>query len=199
MASSTETSNRSRCPSCDTESITSSQSEYDVEHFGSVLITASACQKCGYRHTDVMSLTTGEPVAVSAKISTLDDLKMRVIKSGTATVSIPEIGATITPGPYSEGFITNVEGILDRIKDALTFMLTSTTGKRLAKGKKMLKQLEMMKEKPRKFTLIIKDPFGNSALVSPDPTKIQRRTLTEQELMKTKYGQHVIDNRTIRD
>jgi zinc finger protein len=197
LASLKETNNMLRCPSCDAESIVSSQSEYKVEHFGSVLIIVSTCQKCGYRHTDVMTLTTREPTALSAKITTVDDLNIRVIKSGTATVSIPEFGATITPGPYSEGFITNVEGILERIEDALTFMLTSTTGKRLAKGEKMLKQLEMMKEKPRKFTLVIKDPFGNSALVSPDSTKVQKRRLTEQELLKTKYGQYVVDHRTI--
>jgi zinc finger protein len=198
LASPLETKNILRCPSCDAESIESSQSEYEVEHFGSVLITVSSCQKCGYRHTDVMTLTAREPIALSTKITTVDDLNIRVIKSGTATINIPEFGATITPGPYSEGFITNVEGILERIEDALTFMLTTAIGKRLARGERMLKQLEMMKEKTRKFTLVIKDPFGNSALVSPDPAKIRRRRLTERELTKIKYGQHPVSQKTVR-
>ena len=192
-----ESSNMHRCPSCDAESIVSSQSEYEVDHFGSVLITVSSCQKCGYKHTDVTTLTAREPTALSAKITNVDDLNIRVIKSGTATVSIPEFGATITPGPYSEGFITNVEGILDRIKDALTFMLASATGKRLARGQRMLKQLEMSKEKPKKFTLVIKDPYGNSALVSPDSSKVQKRRLTEQELLKIKYGPYVVEHKII--
>lgn len=192
-----ESSNMDRCPSCDAESIVSSQSEYEVDHFGSVLITVSSCQKCGYKHTDVTTLTAREPTALSAKITNVEDLNIRVIKSGTATVSIPEFGATITPGPYSEGFITNVEGILDRIKDALTFMLASATGKRLARGQRMLKQLEMSKEKPKKFTLVIKDPYGNSALVSPDSSKVQKRRLTEQELLKIKYGPYVVEHKII--
>ena len=193
-----ESSNMHRCPSCDDESIVSSQSEYEVDHFGSVLINVSSCQKCGYKHTDVTTLTAREPTALSAKITNVDDLNIRVIKSGTATVSIPEFGATITPGPYSEGFITNVEGILDRIKDALTFMLASATGKRLARGQRMLKELEMIREEPKEFTLVIKDPLGNSALVSPDPAKVQKRRLTDQELVRIKYGQYAVEHKTIR-
>jgi len=42
---------------------------------------------------------------------------MMVIKSGTTTIRIPEFGAKITPGPYSEGFITNVEGVLSKVED----------------------------------------------------------------------------------
>lgn len=193
-----ESTNMHRCPSCDAECIVSSQSEYEVEHFGSVLITVSSCQKCGYKHTDVTTLTAREPTALSAKITNVNDLNIRVIKSGTATVSVPEFGATITPGPYSEGFITNVEGMLDRIKDALTFMLASATGRKLARGQRMLKQLEMIREEPKEFTLVIKDPLGNSALVSPDPAKVQKRRLTDQELLKIKYGQYAVEHKTIR-
>ena len=176
-----------RCPSCDTESMLTSQTEYEVEHFGSVLMSVVTCQKCGYRHTDVMTLTEREPIALTAKISSVEDLNMHVIKSGTATVSIPEFGATITPGPYSEGYISNVEGILDRIQDALTMMLSTATGKRLAKGEKMLKQFRLAKEKPR-FTLTLKDPFGNSAIVSSNPQKVKKRRLTKRELLTVKYG-----------
>ncbi|MGA8903627.1 MAG: ZPR1 zinc finger domain-containing protein [Candidatus Bathyarchaeia archaeon] len=176
-----------RCPSCDTESMLTSQTEYEVEHFGSVLMSVITCQKCGYRHTDVMTLTEREPIALAAKISSVEDLNMHVIKSGTATVSIPEFGATITPGPYSEGYISNVEGILDRIQDALTMMLSTATGKRLARGEKMLKQFRLAKEKPR-FTLTLKDPFGNSAIVSSNPQKVKKRRLTKRELLTVKYG-----------
>lgn len=176
-----------RCPSCDTESMLTSQTEYEVEHFGSVLMSVVTCQKCGYRHTDVMTLTEREPVALTAKISSVEDLNMHVIKSGTATVSIPEFGATITPGPYSEGYISNVEGILDRIQDALTMMLSTATEKRLARGEKMLKQFRLAREKPH-FTLTLKDPLGNSAIVSPNPQKVKKRRLTKRELLTVKYG-----------
>ena len=115
---------------------------------------------------------------------------MRVIKSATATVSIPEFGAAITPGPYSEGYISNVEGVLERIEDALMFMLGSVKGKKLAKGERILKRIEMAKRSKPSFTLVLKDPLGNSALVSSQPGKIRKRKLARGELRKLKFGHY---------
>jgi zinc finger protein len=169
-----------------------SQTEYEVEHFGAVLLSVAACQRCGYRHSDVIALTNREAIALTAKISCLDDLNMRVIKSGTATVSIPEFGATITPGPYSEGYISNVEGLLAKIEDALTFMLSTAKGKRLKKGERMLKKMQIARDSKPRFTLIIKDPLGNSAIVCPYPRKIRKRRLAKRELQAMKFGQYAV-------
>ena len=179
-----------RCPSCDNESMATSQTEYQVEHFGAVLLTVATCQRCGYRHTDVMNLSNRQPLALKAKINSPEDLNIRVIKSGTATVSIPEFKATITPGPYSEGYISNVEGILLKIEDALTFMLSTAKGERLRKGETMLKKIRKARDSRPKFTLIIKDPLGNSAIISPNPAKVKRRDLTYRELKGIKFGQY---------
>lgn len=181
-----------RCPSCDAESMVTSQTEYEVEHFGSVLLSVVSCPQCSYKHTDVITLTEQQPIILTAKINSIEDLKMRVIKSGTATVKIPEFKATITPGPYSEGYISNVEGILDRVEDALTFMLTAAKGKRLDKGEKMLKQIRAAKDSKPHFTLVVKDPFGNSAIVSTNARKVRKRRLTKRELLNVKYGQFAL-------
>jgi zinc finger protein ZPR1 len=181
-----------RCPGCDNNSVVTSQTEYEVEHFGAVLLSVAICQRCGYRHSDATAFTSREAVALTAKISSLDDLNMRVIKSGTATISIPEFGATITPGPHSEGYISNVEGVLAKIEDALTFMLSTAKGKRLKKGERMLKEMRMARDSKPRFTLIIKDPLGNSAIVSPNPRKIQKRRLTNRELRAIKFGQYAV-------
>lgn len=175
-----------------------SQTEYQVEHFGSVLLSTATCHKCGYRHTDVITLTEREPVALTAHIRSIEDLKMRVIKSGTATVSVPEFGATITPGAYSDGYISNVEGILEKIEDALTFMLTAAKGRRLAKGEKMLKKIRAARDSNPRFTLVIKDPFGNSAIVPPDGQEIKRRRLTKRELLRVKCGEFSLTDRDMR-
>jgi zinc finger protein len=176
----------------------SSQTEYGVEHFGAVLMSVMLCERCGYRHTDVMTLTNREPIAVTARITSVEDLNMRVIKSGTATVNIPEFGATITPGPYSEGYISNVEGLLSKIEDALTFMLTTAKGNRLRKGEMILKKMRMARDSKPKFTLILKDPFGNSAIVPESPEKVKKRKLTKRELLSVKYGQYAVAQDAIR-
>ena len=181
-----------QCPNCDNTSMLMSQTQYEVEHFGAVLLSLAVCQRCGCKHSDVITLTNREATALTAKIDSLDDLNMRVIKSGTATISIPEFGATITPGPYSEGYISNVEGLLGKIEDALTFMLSTAKGKRLKKGERMLKKMRMARDSRPRFTLIIKDPLGNSAIVSTNPRKIRKRRLTNRELRNVKFGQYAI-------
>jgi zinc finger protein len=166
-----------------------SQTEYEVEHFGAVLISVTKCGRCGYRHDDVITLTNREPVELRAKINSIEDLNLRVIKSGTATVSIPEFGATITPGQYSEGYISNVEGILGKIEDALTFMLNTAKGQRLKKGEAMRAKMRAARDLKPKFTLVIKDPLGNSAIVSSNPKKVRKRNLTRGQLQKIKFGE----------
>ena len=181
-----------RCPSCDNQSMVTSQTEYEVEHFGAVLLTVAMCHRCGYRHGDVMSLSNRQPLSLTARITSLEDLNIRVIKSGTATVSIPEFRATITPGAYSEGYISNVEGILSKIEDALIFMLSTAKGQRLKKGEMMLNKIRSARDSKPRFTLLIKDPLGNSAIVSSNPEKIKRRNLTRRELQKIKFGQYAV-------
>jgi zinc finger protein len=141
-------------------------------------------------------LTAKEPVALSVKIGSIEDLNIRVIKSGTATVCIPEFGATITPGPYSEGYISNVEGVLGKIEHALTFMLSSAKGKKLLRGERMLKKIGTAREHRPNFTFVLKDPFGNSALVSSKTGKVKKRTLTKNELLKIRFGEHALIQRT---
>jgi len=189
MASVMDANLAQQCPACDGQSMVTSQTEYEVEHFGAVLLSVSRCGQCGYRHDDVVTLTNREPIELRAKINSIEDLNLRVIKSGTATVSIPEFGATITPGQYSEGYISNVEGILGKIEDALTFMLNTAKGQRLKKGKAMLGEIRAARDSKPRFTLVIKDPLGNSAIVSSNPKKVRKRNLTRRQLQKSKFGE----------
>jgi len=180
-----------RCPACDSQSMVTSQTEYEVEHFGSVLLSVSRCGRCGYRHDDVLTLTNREPVELRTEVKSMEDLNLRVIKSGTATVSIPEFKATITPGSYSEGYISNVEGILGKIEDALTFMLSTAKGERLKKGEALLRKMRAARDSKPRFTLVIKDPLGNSAIVSSNPEKVKKRKLTLRELRNVKFAEYV--------
>ena len=179
-----------RCPACDGQSFVMSQTQYEVEHFGAVLLCVSRCGRCGYRRDDVITLTNREAVELRAKISSIEDLNPRVIKSGTATVTIPEFDATITPGPYSEGYISNVEGILAKIEDALTFMLGTAKGRHLKRGEAMLRRMREARDAKPRFTLVIQDPMGNSAIVSTDPKKVRKRNLTRRELQNVKFGEY---------
>jgi zinc finger protein len=181
------------CPCCDSENMIINQTEYNVDHFGSVLLNITKCPKCGYRHTDVLPLERHEPTLIQARIDSIADLDIKVIKSSTATVKIPEFGAAITPGPNSEGFITNVEGVLAKVEDALTFMLSSAEPERVKDGENLLKQIRKARESEPRFTIMIEDPLGNSGLVSSETSKVEKRKLTTEELKEIRFGQYALD------
>ena len=194
MASSETSIPGVRCPSCDSEDTITNQTEYNVEHFGAVLFNITRCPKCGYRHTDVLSLEKREPTLIRAKINSLADLDIKIIKSGTATINIPEFGATIAPGPNSEGFISNIEGVLAKVEDALTFMLSSADAEHVKIGEKILREIRKARESNPHLTISLEDPLGNSGLVVSDSSKIERRRLTKDELREIRFGQYASDS-----
>jgi len=178
-----------KCPSCN-ENTHVVQATQNVQNFGEVLITAIKCDKCGYRFTDVMSTEFNDAVEFKALIEKEDDLSIKVIKSSSGTIEIPEMGIEIEPGPASDGYITNVEGLIVRIEEAFSVIINSSKGKQKEKAEKKLNELIEAKNGRKKFTLIIKDPYGNSALVGRNAEK---RMLSEAEAKKLIGGIAVIE------
>jgi len=163
--------------------------EYDVENFGPVLMSVTTRRSCGFRHTSVFSLKSHEPTATSLNVRSHDDLKIRVIRGGTATVLVPELGVSIEPSLNSGGFVSNVDGVLARTEDALRFLARSLKGRKEHRANLVLRKIERAKEGRLRFTLVLKDPFGNSAIVS---RKAKRRRMGERELRRLKFGARAI-------
>ena len=93
-------------------------------------------------------------------------MKVRVVKGSEATVKIPHI-TTITPGPASQGFVTNIEGILNRVKYQIeTARDTAEDNSDKKKAKNLLKKLMKIMWGQEKQKIIIEDPSGNSAVIS---------------------------------
>ena len=119
----------------------------------------------------------------------LADLNIRVVRSSTATVRIPELGVCIEPGPMAEGFISNVEGLLERVEGVVRGLLNSEEDPaERAKYERFLRRLREAREGRTKFTLILEDPLGNSAIISEKEGKVRRRRLTEREVRRLKTG-----------
>ena len=93
-------------------------------------------------------------------------MKVRLVKSAEATVKIPHI-TTITPGPASQGFVTNIEGVLNRVKYQIeTARDTAEDDADKKKAKNLLKKLMKIMWGQEKQKIIIEDPSGNSAIIS---------------------------------
>ena len=169
-----------KCPVCSVQGLTEEETKHDVDYFGPVLLTTIVCANCGFKHSDVICLNVQEPSSISASIEDMEDLKMSVVRSGNATIRIPELGVLITPGPIAEGFISNVEGVLERVEQVTRMLLHDP--KKRERAERFLQRIKEARDGRLKFTLVIKDPLGNSAIIAKDERKIKRRKLTKREI-----------------
>ncbi len=164
---------REKCPVCGKDTLETSFKEENVEHFGKMLIMTTYCSSCGYRHSDVIMLEQRDPIKITFIASGADDLNVRVIRSSYASIRIPEIGVSIDPVTSGESFVSNVEGVLTRIINILSQLLRDTDEKNKEEIIERLKKIGRMRNGLEKFTIIIEDPSGNSAIVS-ERAKIER-------------------------
>jgi len=171
-----------KCPVCGVQSLTEQETKYDVGYFGPVLLTTIVCANCSFKHSDVICLNVQEPSSISASIEDSEDLKMSVVRSSNAIIQIPELGVLITPGPTAEGFISNVEGVLERVEQVTRMLVRDP--KRRDRAERFLQRIKEARDGRIKFTLIIKDPLGNSAIIAKDKRKVKRRKLTKREIEK---------------
>lgn len=165
----------------------------DIPYFGEAMIIAGVCS-CGYRHSDTILLGQKEPARYTLEVTDIDDLDARVIRSCSGTVHVPELGVDIEPGPASESYVSNIEGVLDRIRGIVEFATTSArqaeADDSTHRGEEILRNLDLALCGQFKLTVVIEDPLGNSAIVSE---KAVKSALTEEEIANLNTGMIVID------
>lgn len=159
------------CHLCGKKSLTLREEEVDVPHFGRVFIFSMQCDACGFRKADLEPAEPKDPATYTIEVSSEDDMNIKVVKSGEATLKIPRI-ITIEPGPASEGYITNIEGVIERVKKVIQAAAESEEDKDAKKKvKNMIKKLNRTQFGQEKLKIIISDPTGNSAIISDKAQK----------------------------
>lgn len=172
-----------QCPICGKNTLRITDYLYDVPHIGKVIISHGECSSCGYRFTDVRLYESRSPGKIIMPVEGPDDLNALVVKSSSASVLIPELGLSMTPGPASEGFITTVEGILERFLEALHAACSEPDANKEA-CRRAEEEIEAAKRGKRSFTLVIVDPEGVSAVISD---KAKRVPVSKDELRELGY------------
>ncbi len=161
------------CPFCRKKTLTLRQAEREIPYYGNVLIFSMDCEgeECGYHKADVETTEDRPPVKHSFQVESEEDLKARVVKSSFATIKIPHVG-TIEPGEASNGYITNIEGIINRIKKQVEFLRDNAEeDSEKKKAKNMLKKLNKVLWGQEKIVVNLDDPTGNSAIISEKVVK----------------------------
>ncbi|MFH1591001.1 MAG: ZPR1 zinc finger domain-containing protein [archaeon] len=158
------------CPMCNEKSLTLMEDHSEIPYFGQVFLFSMSCSACKYHKADVEAAEKHEGAKYEFEVDGEEDLKVRVVKSGNATIKIPHI-ITITPGVASNGFISNIEGVLNRVKAVVeSAKETEEDADAKKKAKNILKKLSKVLWGQEKLKIIIEDPTGNSAIIS-DKTK----------------------------
>ncbi|HDP74115.1 MAG TPA: ZPR1 zinc finger domain-containing protein [Candidatus Woesearchaeota archaeon] len=168
-----ETLENQKCPMCGQNTLTLLESEREIPYFKKVFLFSMSCSSCHYHSSDVEVADAGEPLKFTFEVQDEKDLNVRVIKSSEAVVKVGRI-ATIEPGIASNGYITNIEGLLSRVKSQLEFAAESEEDEdAVKKAKAHLKKIRRILWGSDPVTIIISDKTGNSAIVS-DKAKIEK-------------------------
>lgn len=153
------------CPNCNTEIEYIYQTE-NIPYFSDILIISANCSSCGYKYVDTQLLTDKEPVRYEVVINAEEDLSIRIVRSMSASLEIPELGVRIDPGPACQGFVSNVEGVLDRIEQILKGALLWGEEDERENALSLLARIAEVKTGSVPITLILEDRCGNSAIIS---------------------------------
>jgi zinc finger protein len=184
----------SSCPICNAE-ITFDWETKDIPHFGEAMVIAGACESCGFRLSDTILLNQGEPVRYTITIEDAEDLNARVIRSTSGTIRLPELGINVEPGPASDAYISNVEGVLQKVKGIVAFATKSARDagveENTRRGECILARIERAMEGEGPLTIVLEDPLGNSAIVSE---KAVSTKLTPEECEDLETGMIILDS-----
>lgn len=153
------------CPCCNTEIQYLYKTE-NIPYFSEILIISAICPSCGYKFVDTQLLKHADPARYTLAITSSDDLSVRVVRSMSATIEIPELGVHIAPGPLCQGFVSNVEGVLDRIAEVVQGAFTWGTDEERENAVALLADIVRIKAGTFPVTLILEDPDGNSGIIS---------------------------------
>ena len=156
-----------KCPICGKDKLTLTEEDYDIPHFGKCFLMTMHCDSCHYHTSDVESEENKGPIKITFEVEKEEDMRVRVIKSSEAAVKIPQMHMSMEPGTASTGFLSNIEGLLNRFKKIIESERDNAEDQSVRKkAKNLLKKLWKVEIGEEKLKIIIEDPSGNSAIVS---------------------------------
>ncbi|MCS5532985.1 MAG: ZPR1 zinc finger domain-containing protein [Candidatus Poseidoniaceae archaeon] len=193
------------CPICSIEGEVEMMTHIDeIPYFGEHTQVTVLCNACGWRQTDFIPAEGKKSGAWKLIIDSPQKLLARVIRSSSCTVKVEELDLVVNPGGNSTGYVSNVEGVMNRFVDVINIVLRDIQNEALqhAAGEideglektmeaidrleNMLKTIESLKEdSSQPVTLELLDPNGHSMIIHEDSTE---RELSDDELAELPVG-----------
>eukprot|EP01031_Cornospumella_fuschlensis_P025574 gene25574-30879_t len=177
----------SPCPHCLVmgESLTAITA---IPHFKEIIIMSFTCQVCGFKTNEVKAggAVPLRGTEVRLRVTREEDLKRDVLKSDSAMVCIPELDLELGHGSLG-GLFTTVEGLLTKIYKQLHEQNPFAFGDSIVLHHSAEKDLDETRDRlsvfmsklhafaqgqDLPFTLVIRDPLGNSFVSAPLGTSL---------------------------
>ncbi|MBT4650680.1 MAG: ZPR1 zinc finger domain-containing protein [Euryarchaeota archaeon] len=155
----------------------------EIPYFGEHTQMTMMCDKCGWRHTDFIPAEGKKPGAWEMNVDSIEKMNVRIVRSSSCTVIIEELGLEVEPGGSSTGYISNIEGVLNRFEDAVSLiyrqsLTDSTERENQEKCSQLLSEINLVKNGELPVKLQLLDPMGHSQIL--DALAISRELSTNE-------------------
>ena len=183
------------CPICNSENglilnVHTSEIPYFGEHTEMTII----CNECGWRNTDFIPSEGKKPSFWALVIDNSELMTTRVVRSSSCTVRIVELGLEVEPGDNATGYISNVEGVLNRFSDAIAMIQRSAIrdgeeGKEKVEScQELIDRISKIKNGEEPVELLLLDPNGHSQILHESATSTD---LSEEEIAALATGPQI--------
>ena len=164
------------CPVCKEEGEVNMMTHIDeIPYFGEHTQVTIMCNSCGWRQSDFIPAEGKKPGGCSLIINKPEHIRSRVVRSSSCTVRIKELDLEVKPGSSSTGYVSNVEGVIDRFMDVIVMVtrqayVEDSDMSDIKTLEKMHTTLLELKEDPipNPVTLEFLDPNGHSQILHED-------------------------------
>ncbi len=174
------------CPACSERSLYQTVTDLEIPYFHEIISIMLSCSACGFKHNDILITAHRDPLRFRFVIEEENDMAIRLVRSSSGTVRLPELGMMVEPSGSAEAYVTNIEGMLVRFRTALEQAIKfNDDPDAKARGAELLVRLERVRNGESSTELVIEDPLGNSAIISK---RARREALSPEEADRLASG-----------
>ena len=173
------------CPQCEEgEALTMLAMNSEIPYFGEHTQITVLCSSCGWKHTDFIPSDGEKPGFSSLVVDNEQKMMVRVVRSSSCTIRIPELDLEVSPGGSSSGYVTNIEGVINRFENAIETIIRGDDGKEGEIAMQILERLHYAKEGKEGISVELLDPRGRSQIIH-DEAKSRELNDAESEGLET--------------
>ena len=178
------------CPICfSEEGLTMIAHTSEIPYFGEHTQLTILCPSCGWKHTDFIPAEGKKPGAWSLEIDSSEMLSVRIVRSSSCTIRIEKLGLEVDPGGATTGYVSNIEGVLNRFEGAIQLMYRQSIASKeqeiVKKCELLLKKIDLVKRGDLVVEMTLLDPMGHSQILHSNAIS---RDLTNEELENLEVG-----------